>query len=547
MYFLPIVGRELRIAARRKGTYRIRVWTTFAALLVSFCFMLFKAIFGNFMPSLGPNLFRILTWYAFLMSLLAGVFFAGDCISSEKREGTLGLLFLTDLKGYDVVLGKIISVGLSASYGLIAMLPVIGLPLLMGGVTGGEFWRVSLALVNALFFALATGILVSACSRESSRALGNTIGWLVLATLILPAVGALIRVTRLPSWCGYFTFLSPFYPFSIGFEALYLSRSQLYWISLLTSHLVAWFMLILASWILPRAWQEKAFHSQKRAMLQSAGSLANRSVWPIFHRPKLLDNNPIQWLAESFGGVRHWAWWLVIIEFSSMAIILCITRSLWIVTGASYVLILGGWLLKILFAFQTCRFFVEARRSGALELILSTPLKSREIIDGQWRALVRIFLWPCVIFLAAMLLVAIVQMTHTSAMFASFRPKTAGGANPYFNPATFPFGIFQLFGTVYQTARWITDIIAIGWVGMWLSLSMKQPNLAAPATILFAAILPSAAFCVPNPVIDLCLILWARGKLLNEFRRVVMPQYHSGSFGPGLAPPPIIPPVSKSN
>ena len=27
-----------------------------------------------------------------------------DSLSAEKREGTLGLLFLTDLRGYDVVL-----------------------------------------------------------------------------------------------------------------------------------------------------------------------------------------------------------------------------------------------------------------------------------------------------------------------------------------------------------------------------------------------------------------------------------------------------------
>ena len=38
--------------------------------------------------------------------LLEGTRLAADCRGEEKREGTLGLLFLTDLQGYDVVLGK---------------------------------------------------------------------------------------------------------------------------------------------------------------------------------------------------------------------------------------------------------------------------------------------------------------------------------------------------------------------------------------------------------------------------------------------------------
>ena len=29
-----------------------------------------------------------------------------DCLSEEKREGTLGLLFLTDLRGYDIVVSS---------------------------------------------------------------------------------------------------------------------------------------------------------------------------------------------------------------------------------------------------------------------------------------------------------------------------------------------------------------------------------------------------------------------------------------------------------
>ena len=43
MTFLPIVDRELRVAARRKSTYRMRTWTVVVALVVG-CFSLFPVM-----------------------------------------------------------------------------------------------------------------------------------------------------------------------------------------------------------------------------------------------------------------------------------------------------------------------------------------------------------------------------------------------------------------------------------------------------------------------------------------------------------------------
>ena len=61
------------------------------------------------------------------------------------------LMAMVLVTSVDVVLGKFMAMSLNAIYGLLAILPITGLPLLMGGVTGGEFWRMNLALLNALF------------------------------------------------------------------------------------------------------------------------------------------------------------------------------------------------------------------------------------------------------------------------------------------------------------------------------------------------------------------------------------------------------------
>ena len=72
----------------------------------------FYAVNMNAPPHALGQRFTGLMMISFIYSLVAGRRFTADCLSEEKREGTLGLLFLTDLKGYDVVLGKVAATSL---------------------------------------------------------------------------------------------------------------------------------------------------------------------------------------------------------------------------------------------------------------------------------------------------------------------------------------------------------------------------------------------------------------------------------------------------
>src|SRR5712671_6289297 len=122
MTFLPIVERELRVAARRRGTYWNRALAALSAILVFAGTVWFE---GRMAPKeLGKDVFRVLSGLFLFSSLMAGIRYTADSLSEEKREGTLGLLFLTDLKGYDVVLGKFFARSLHAVYALLALLPI---------------------------------------------------------------------------------------------------------------------------------------------------------------------------------------------------------------------------------------------------------------------------------------------------------------------------------------------------------------------------------------------------------------------------------------
>src|SRR6266705_6824344 len=145
MTFLPIVGRELRVTARRRGTYWNRALSALAAILIFGGALIFEAQAPP--KELGKEVFNIVSGLFLLSSLATGIRYTADCLSEEKREGTLGLLFLTDLRGYDVVLGKLAATSLNCIYGLLAIFPVLAIPLLLGGVTGADLTRVAVMLL----------------------------------------------------------------------------------------------------------------------------------------------------------------------------------------------------------------------------------------------------------------------------------------------------------------------------------------------------------------------------------------------------------------
>src|SRR5207245_231563 len=102
MTLFPIVGRELRVAARQRGTYWMRLAIASMAILIGTG--IFVVTLGLSAAQTGRHIFEWLAGLQFIYCLAYGRRSTADCLSQEKRDGTLGLLFLTDLKGHDVVL-----------------------------------------------------------------------------------------------------------------------------------------------------------------------------------------------------------------------------------------------------------------------------------------------------------------------------------------------------------------------------------------------------------------------------------------------------------
>ena len=534
MIFLPIVVRELRVAARRKSTYRVRFRTALAAIIFgSYLLLVSGAFFGRGRGSMGGTMvFNSLAWLCFL-SCLSLAMNTIDCISEEKREGTLGFLFLTDLKGHDIALGKLFSSSLLSFYSLLGILPIVAVSLLLGGVSARQYGQTALALLNVFFFSQTAGLLVSAFSRKRNSAAFGAAALLLGYTAGLSLLEFGLRAAGWGNWISMINWLNP------GFCVYRASAvaSGDYWISMLLVHVNAWLFLAVASWWLPRCWQEKPvkmkIHWRERFLLWY-----NRRNTP---RQLLLDINPFLWLSirNRLGSLKVWGvllpincFWVWVLSRSSL-----VDDGVPIFIGA---ILSNHLLLKILVAAEASENFEEQKHSGALEFLLScSPLTVREIIAGQWLALRRQFLRPMVAVLVtdfAMMLVG----------FLRFMPHEDSADK-------LAFALFVLAAMLMLVA----DGIALGWVGMWNAMSQKKPRHAAGAAIAQVLLAPWLIFiliAVFNGVhtgrmwdsfgiplllwfilgiaVDVPAVFFARQQLLTQFRARAAVQTEQA---PGLA------------
>lgn len=546
MTFLPIVIRELRVASRRRSTYWMRAGAAMAIIVLGV--FLFVMMQRDSPPrEMGMALFGVMTGSAVLYALLSGTRSTADCLSEEKREGTLGLLFLTDLKGYDIVFGKLAATSLNVFYGILAVVPILAVPLLMGGVAPAEFGRMALVALDTLFLSLAIGIGVSAISRSARKAVGVTFFLLLVFTVVMPASGeTLVEFGKLPRPLGLLFLLpSPGFTFAMAFDPTYnstggmglmgLSGARGFWWSLAVIHGLGWLFLTLACVLAPRSWQDKPAGAQtlrwrERWLQWTFGSLAERAAF----RHRLLDQNAFFWLAARVRLKPAFVWGVLGLLACGWAWGLAKYHHDWLILP-TYVMtaIVLNLVIKIWFASEAGRQLAEDRKNGALELLLSTPLSVRDILRGQMLALRRQFLGPVIVVLVVWGL--FMRASLSESMSTEDRDTTI----------CFWLAVMAML---------IPDLIALYWVGLWQGLTAKNPNRVAGASATRILALPwvilalicmvmSMAWMVvrqqtdfgPTSVIglwfglglatDIGFAVWSRHKLLTEFRLAAERRY----------------------
>lgn len=343
----PLVLRELRAESRRSVNFWLRV---LAAAVMVVAFVGFAVSTEIEQSRWGPSLFEVLTRGLLFAIWIVVPLMTADCISSEKREGTLGLLFLTPLKIQDVLLGKAATHILRATTVVLAALPLVVLPLVLGGVSAEQLVTAIGILVNALLLGIAAGLYSSAKGGSAIQVMV----WAECYAFLL-AVASLI----------WNILMRAFPTHDLIIRML---------LNVLFSVVFFYAMLTASIDVLRETWDKDVAAVERP---QWVAMFSDSSFWQsVFHweRGRTLDRNPIAWLQEYSWTARLTKWgWLIGLLVAEFFLLLGFPG---LQSHLTIVLSLGV-------AFSATWSFRRERQTGLLEILLVTPLSVRQLAGGR--------------------------------------------------------------------------------------------------------------------------------------------------------------------
>lgn len=467
MRLLPVVTRELTVQARRRSTYWVRVLACAVAGFFTLCLLLVTAPTAP-MAGQGKTLFSTLSIIGFVYCLPLGPLVTADCLSAEKREGTIGLLLLTDLKGYDIIFGKMLSSSIHAVYGLLALVPMMALTLPLGGVTGAEVARTALVLGNTLFFTLSAGVFVSAISTNERRAVFAALLLMLIVTAVPYEIGLHLMFNDPVG--GRFSDLnqnilapSPAFAFRMAQSpALGPVQSAMFYSSVAMTHGLSWVLLASACAIVPRVWKDrpKGRKLDYWSELSRSWRLGKPEERALYRR-SLLDQNPVLWLCAR---ERHKSKlvWVLILPFTVLALWGYAKYSLGSYELSLFLVFTVQVLVKVWLTGETCHRWIEDRRCSALELLACTPLQVGEMVRGQTMALRRQFAWPVIVILS-------LAVAAWIGIVLSLGRGSSSETGRIWLLMSLPV--------------FVADLVALRWVGMWTAIRARGLNRAIAQTL----------------------------------------------------------------
>lgn len=418
MNLLPLIERELRVGARQTFTYSLRVAGVGALLAAGCIFWLMTDSSADF----GARLFVVLH-----CALLGAIWvlvpmLTADCISRERREGTLALLFLTPLRPANIVVAKAMAQGLRAFTLWLAALPALAIPFVAGGVGWKEAFLSTVVSFSSLWLAMAAGLVASARCRNATRSLAAAGILSILFVLVFPLAMACILVATFElsraasSWTsltlqvwnglnGEGSIIDLGFWLATDWDGFWATKligpgwGRWSWVVVgfgivgaSSLFMAAWLIVRVTARTVERVWREEP-PSARVLWLQ------RKFTTPIFCERFFrrwmrweLQRNPLGWLERRSWSARlvMWGW---------TAVVICVYSSLFANVGlyerSFYgVQIFQAGLLVISIAASATGSFRRERENGVLELLLVAPLTERQIIGGRLRGLWGKFLLP---------------------------------------------------------------------------------------------------------------------------------------------------------
>ncbi|MCS1410196.1 MAG: hypothetical protein M2R45_03385 [Verrucomicrobia subdivision 3 bacterium] len=467
----PIVLRELTEYSRRPWTYWTRSLFAFAALgmLVIVTFSEGFAL----RDGEGFQLIPPLTIVLFLIANIAGIRSTYDTIGRERRQGTLSLMYLTGLQPQAVMIAKLASNGLQNVWAVIAVLPILGIPLLIGGVSGLLYVEIILAILATLWVAMTVGFVKSCEEQNEHLAFSKALRKVFLLNLSPIGPAWLLLHAFLESHILYFTIL--FFAFSYGLRSWILAQS-------LFEH--AWRNQV-DSISLDDSIRNAVATSQKPGRIRrNQQPLHLRSAPQKRATLRRCDTDPAEWIVKRYADTR---------QVSTRPIGFLFVLLTLIVGGlySAHELELEDFILpyfmimaigKIFFVVALAKIapqsFGEITANGAIEILQTTPLRIADIIRRVLGNLRRDFLLGGIPFVVADLVVLGLAHHHPS-----FKENSAKQ-------------VLEIF--IYHNTLFWPLALATVTVGIWMGIKHRSLARGAYWTIVYVLILPGISILLLN-------------------------------------------------
>jgi ABC-type transport system involved in multi-copper enzyme maturation permease subunit len=393
---------------------------------------------------LGAKLFGNLNTALFIAIWLLVPLLTADCLSRERREGTLGILFLTPLTARAIVIGKGLIHSLRALTMVLAALPVLAIPFLLGGVTWREGLIALLLDLSSVGLALAAGLLASAYCKQWNRALFLAEVLAAVALFGFDVVLSLVLIVQvaIPYVPGFTWREVPLGELILGGAILCTDVAGMWsealkgmpaaatrvWLGAVGEMFALALIMtgLTVLWVASQVERSRQEEPPTPRQLRWRRFLFAPRFWKsLFHSKmrRTLDRNPVGWLQQYSTAARmiQWGWCLFIVIAES---VLVAGVDWYDLEWPQYGLLL---LVALSLAASAAGSFRRERQTGALELILVTPLSVPEIILGRLLGLWKQFL-PALGMLLAVLVFLIQTGLRNQWYWEPYRERDLGVA-----------------------------------------------------------------------------------------------------------------------
>lgn len=452
--FGPIFGKELRITARRRRSYVLRVFYLAAlllALLVAWS-STSRGYYGSIaaqaqaQAELGSMFFVCFTMFSVVAMAAIGPVLTSTAIGSERLAKTLHVLLMTPITAWQVVAGKLFSRLLVALTLLGLSLPVLALVRLLGGV---ELWQMIGAVCVCAVTALTTaaiGLLFSTFMNRAYAVILLSYATILLLYAFIPFVLIEGLGLRAMAWFRIFATVNPFMSAGMLADPGAFMASGNAWVHCVALHLAfTAVLLVICALVLrrvvrkaggeagpavpdalvagaavpaPEAMAAEGMGDAKRSAAPPPVTLAyadRTTPRPPRARPGDVTDQPVLWreLRRPLLARR----WQSVVAASLSLLLLVITYA---VIGSEgdlddedahrgYAVIFNG-LLWLLTAVLAATAIAQEKESDTWTLLLTTPLSGQAIVWGKVGGLYRRFLWPGVLFAGHLLLFSLTDV-----------------------------------------------------------------------------------------------------------------------------------------